>query len=107
MSLSAAASRLAPNPQAEALSERGHALQQRGPGGSPPSAEAQLAVGSGKYPELGGNVATVETRDFWRLPEVSPRDQGFHYNQNAETYYLVGEALGRGMVALLEGLGSR
>ena len=70
-------------------------------------AEAQLAVGSGKYPELGGNVATVETRDFWRLPEVSPRDQGFHYNQNAETYYLVGEALGRGMVALLEGLGSR
>jgi len=70
-------------------------------------AEAQLAVGSGKYPELVGSVATVETRDFWRMPEASPRDQGFHYNQNAETYYLVGEALGRGMVALLESLGSR
>ena len=41
MSLSAAASRLAPNPRAEALSERGHTLQQRGPGGAPPSAEAQ------------------------------------------------------------------
>jgi hypothetical protein len=41
MSLSAAASRLAPNPRAEALSERGHALQQRGPGGAAPSAEAQ------------------------------------------------------------------
>ena len=44
MSLSAAASRLAPNPRAEALSERGHALQQRDPDGSPPSAEAQRAA---------------------------------------------------------------
>ena len=34
MSLSAAASRLAPNPRAEALSERGHALQQRRADGS-------------------------------------------------------------------------
>ena len=44
MSLSAAASRLAPNPRAEALSERGHALQQRGADGSPPSAENQRAA---------------------------------------------------------------
>ena len=58
-------------------------------------AEAQLAVSGdkGKYPEFQGNVLTVETRDFWREPEVSPKNQGFHYNQNAETYMLVGEAL--------------
>jgi len=48
-------------------------------------------------------VLTIETRDFWREPEVSPKNQGFHYNQNAETYMLVGEALGKGMLKLLSG----
>jgi alpha-galactosidase len=66
-------------------------------------ADAQLAVSgdAGRYPEFEGNVKTVETRDFWRAAELSPRDQGFHYNQNAETYMLVGEALGKGMLELL------
>ncbi|MEE2826331.1 MAG: sialate O-acetylesterase [Planctomycetota bacterium] len=68
-------------------------------------AEAQLAVSgeAGKYPEFRGNVATAEIRDFWRSAEVSPREQGFHYNQNAETYMLVGEALGKVMVKMQEG----
>jgi alpha-galactosidase len=67
-------------------------------------AEAQLAVSGnkGKYPDFKGNVQTVETRGFWREPEVSPRNQGFHYNQNAETYMLVGEALGKGMLKFLK-----
>lgn len=67
-------------------------------------AEAQLAVSGdkGKYPEFKGNVLTVETRDFWREPEASPKNQGYHYNQNAETYMLVGEALGKGMLELLK-----
>ncbi|MFP6906941.1 MAG: hypothetical protein VCG02_17105, partial [Verrucomicrobiota bacterium] len=67
-------------------------------------AEAQLAVSGekGKYLEFKDNVLTVETRDFWRTPEVSPRNQGFHYNGNAETYMLVGDAMGRGMAHLLE-----
>ena len=67
-------------------------------------AEAQLAVSGdkGEYPEFRGNVLTVETRDFWREPELSPRNQGVHYNQNAETYMLVGEALGKGMLELLK-----
>jgi len=66
-------------------------------------AEAQLAVSGdkGNYPDFNGNVLTVETRGFWREPEVSPRNQGFHYNQNAETYMLVGEALGKGMLELV------
>jgi len=68
-------------------------------------ANAQLAVSGekGKYPEFQGNVKTVEIRDFWRPAEQSPRNQGYHYNRNAETYMLVGDALGRGMVDLLEG----
>lgn len=68
-------------------------------------AEAQLAVSgeAGNYPEFRGNVATAETRDFWRSADVSPREQGFHYNQNAETYMLVGEALGKVMVKMQEG----
>ena len=67
-------------------------------------ANAQLAVSGdkGKYPDFKGSVKTVETRGFWRDVENSPRNQGFHYNQNAETYMLVGEALGKGMVKLLE-----
>jgi len=66
-------------------------------------AYAQLNVSGerGKYPEFQGNVKTVETRDYWRDADVSPREQGFHYNQNAETYMLVGEAMGRGMIELL------
>ncbi len=68
-------------------------------------ANAQLAVSGekGKYPEFKGNVLTVETRNFWRDVDVSPRSQGFHYNRNAETYMLVGDALGRGMVRLHNG----
>jgi len=66
-------------------------------------AKAQLAVSgeTGKYPEFAGNVLTVETRGFWRDASVSPRSQGYHYNRNAETYMLVGDALGRAMVQLL------
>jgi len=65
-------------------------------------AKAQLAVSgeTGKYPEFQGNVKTVDIRDFWRDASISPRNQGYHYNQNAETYMLVGEALGRAMVEL-------
>ena len=67
-------------------------------------ANAQLAVSGdkGKYPEFAGNVLTVETRDFWKDPSESPRNQDFHYNGNAETYILVGDAIGRGMVKLME-----
>jgi alpha-galactosidase len=66
-------------------------------------ANAQLAVSGdkGKYPEFAGNVLTVEIRDFWIDETLSPRNQGYHYNQNAETYVLVGDALGRGMCQLL------
>jgi len=68
-------------------------------------ANAQLAVSGeqGKYPGFKGNVRTIETRGFWRSESISPRNQGFHYNQNAETYMLVGEALGDAMISLQQG----
>jgi alpha-galactosidase len=56
---------------------------------------------NGKYPEFNGNVLTMETRQFWRDKSISPKDQDYHYNRNAETYMLVGEALGKGMIQLL------
>jgi len=64
--------------------------------------EGQLAVADpALYPEFAGNVFAADTREFWRESSVSPRDQGFHWNQNGETYYLIGEAMGKGMKTLI------
>ena len=66
--------------------------------------KAQMAVGDAKqHPEFSGTVASVDTREFWREVDESPRSQDFHYNRNAETYMLIGDALGRAMVKLLGG----
>jgi len=66
--------------------------------------EAQMAVGDPKkHAEFAGTVASVDTRDFWREIDESPTSQDYHYNRNAETYMLVGDALGRAMVGLLGG----
>ena len=66
--------------------------------------EAQMAVGDPKqHPEFAGNVATVDTRDFWREVNESPRNQDYHYNRNPESYLLIGEAMGRAMVRMLGG----
>jgi len=68
-------------------------------------AEAQLAVDgdSGRYPEFKGNVKTIDSRGFWRGTGESPSNKGYHYNHNAETYLLTGDALGRAMVEMLGG----
>ena len=66
--------------------------------------KAQMAVGDAKkYPEYAGNVVSVDTRDFWREVDESPKGEDYHYNRNAETYMLIGDALGRSMVRLLGG----
>jgi alpha-galactosidase len=66
-------------------------------------AQAQLAVDGDneKYPEFKGNVKAVDVRSLWRDADVSPISQGHHYNHNAETYYEVGDLLGRAMVQML------
>jgi hypothetical protein len=63
--------------------------------------EAQAAVA--ERDEFRGNVAFVGTRDFYRPKEQSPSGQAYHWNSNAETYYLIGEAMGQAMVKLLSG----
>jgi alpha-galactosidase len=65
-------------------------------------AQAQLAIGDAKkHPKFAGNVKAVDSRDLWREAAVSPKDQGYHYNRNAETYLEVGLRLGEAMVELL------
>jgi len=64
--------------------------------------EAQLAIGDAKkHPEFAGNLKAVDSRDLWREANVSPKNQGYHYNRNAETYMEVGLRLGGAMAALL------
>ena len=68
--------------------------------------KAQMAVGDpAKHPEYAGSVASVDTTGYWRAVSESPGVQGFHYNNNAETYMLVGDALGRAMVGLQTNVG--
>lgn len=59
----------------------------------------QAAVAKRK--EFRGNVAFVGTKDFFRPKEVSPSGQAYHWNTNAETYYLIGDGMGKAMLALL------
>jgi hypothetical protein len=61
-------------------------------------AQAQAAA----RPEFKGTVRFVETHNFVRKPEDSPNPgHGHHEFGNAETYFLVGDSLGKAMKALL------
>lgn len=60
--------------------------------------KAQAAVA--QHAEFRGNVAFVATQAFWRTQEQSPSGQGYHWNSNAETYYLIGDAMGKAMLGL-------
>lgn len=51
--------------------------------------------------EFAGSVKFVETHDFVRTAETSPSDETYHEFKNGETYFLVGDALGKGMLGLL------
>ncbi len=53
-----------------------------------------------EHEEFKGNVAFVGTREYWREQADSPTGQGYHWNTNAETYYLIGEAMGNAMLKL-------
>ena len=48
-------------------------------------------------------VLSTDTRPFWRLPADSPATsgQGFHWNWNAETLFLIGKAMAEDMEVLL------
>ena len=64
--------------------------------------KAQAAAAA--RPEFTGNVVFVPTREFVRQADDSPNPgHGHHEFGNAETYFLVGDALGKGMLSLLGG----
>jgi len=66
--------------------------------------KAQAAAAA--RPDFAGNVLFVETHEFVRKAEDSPiPSQDYHEFGNAETYFLVGDAFGKGMVKLLAGTG--
>jgi len=52
-------------------------------------------------PEFAGKVKFVETHDFVRAEEDSPTKEGYHEFKNGETYFLIGDALGKAMLNLL------
>lgn len=63
--------------------------------------KAQAAAAA--YPEFKGTVAFVKTQAFWRPVDQSPLDQGYHWNANAETYWLIGRAIGEAMMPMTSG----
>jgi hypothetical protein len=66
---------------------------------------AQAAVAG--YDEFKNNVVFVGTRDFFRPKEVSPTGQAYHWNTNAETYFLIGNGMGEAMRRLCESARSK
>ncbi len=61
--------------------------------------KAQAAVA--QYEEFKGNVAFVGTRDFYRPKAESPSGQAYHWNNNAETYFLIGDGMAQAMLRLM------
>jgi hypothetical protein len=61
---------------------------------------AQAAVA--EYEEFKGNVAFVGTKDFYRPKEESPSGQSYHWNSNAETYFLIGDGMAKAMLKLMK-----
>jgi len=53
--------------------------------------------------EFKGNVKYVETRGCYRDGSVSPRPIRYHWCCNAESYFLLGEGMGKAMIELLGG----
>ncbi|HVT86813.1 MAG TPA: sialate O-acetylesterase [Chitinophagaceae bacterium] len=53
-------------------------------------------------PGFADNVALVDSRPFYKDSLESPAQQTYHYNRNAGTYFLMGNAAGYAMIELLK-----
>lgn len=60
--------------------------------------KAQAAVAA--RDEFKDNVAFVGTKAFFRPKEESPTGQAYHWNHNAETHFLMGDAMAKAMLKL-------
>lgn len=63
---------------------------------------AQAAVANPSlYPEFAGTVVTVDTRPFDYGNDVGGNNDGYHWNQNAESYFNVGEQMALRLMSIL------
>lgn len=63
--------------------------------------QAQLNVGNPTlHPEFAGTVTTVDTRPFDFGVLLGGSDEGYHWNWNAESYFNIGESMGKAMMAM-------
>ena len=64
----------------------------------------QVQQAAAQHPPFKGTVLFVKTSDFARPKEKSPNvGHGHHWFGNAESYFLIGDALGRAMLSLHDG----
>ncbi|MEC7583527.1 MAG: sialate O-acetylesterase [Planctomycetota bacterium] len=77
--------------------------------GNAPNEEFRAAQAAGcKAPEFRKTVRFVPTRAFLRPAEDSPNTtHGHHWYGNAESYLLIGDAMGQAMISLLDGNADR
>ena len=62
--------------------------------------DAQMAVGDpSKHPEFKGNVTSIDTIPFF-FPREKSSGREWDYCNNAESFLLIGEAMGKEMVKL-------
>lgn len=66
--------------------------------------DAQMAAGDpAKHPEFKGKVASVDTIPFFFPAEKTPGGREWDYRNSAESYLLIGEALGRAFLGMSQG----
>ena len=54
-----------------------------------------------KHPEFAGTVITVKTKPFDYGQLLGASDEGYHWDWNAESYFNIGESMGKAMMTLL------
>ncbi len=59
-----------------------------------------------KHPEFAGTVITVKTKPFDYGQLLGASDEGYHWNWSAESYFNIGESMGKAMMSLLPSLSS-
>ena len=63
---------------------------------------AQAAVANPTlYPEFAGTVVTVDTRPYDYGNDVGGNNDGYHWNQNAESYFNIGEQMALRLMGIL------
>lgn len=66
-----------------------------------PSGPGSLIEAQGNVSDPVAKIITVDTRPFYFGPFQSPINEGYHWNGNGESCFLIGEAMGEAMLSLL------